>query len=308
MVPAYAPTSFARRNARAPVETTLVDYLLARGHDVWLENWRASIDLPPTEWTLDDAAAFDHPRAVEALMQETGASSVRAVVHCQGSTGFMMSAVAGLLPAVDRIVTNAVSLHPVVPVMAAAKLRWAIPAVAPFFPFINPQWGLHAPHMRARLLTAVVRATHHECDNIVCRYASFTYGVGFPTLWRHENLNEATHEWLTREFASVPVSFFRQMARCVRRGRLVAARQHPGLPSDFAAQEPKTDARVSFFAGALNRCFLPASQKRSHAFMSRYRPNHHSLTILPGYGHLDVFMGARAATDVFPLIARELES
>ncbi len=38
---------------RAPVRTSLVDYLVARGYDVWLENWRASIDLPPTSgvWT-----------------------------------------------------------------------------------------------------------------------------------------------------------------------------------------------------------------------------------------------------------------
>jgi hypothetical protein len=29
--------------------------------------------------------------------------------------------------------------------------------------------------------------------------------------------------------------------------------------------------------------------------------------VIPGYGHLDMFMGARAAEDVFPLIAAELE-
>jgi len=41
---------------RAPVKTTLVDTLVERGYDVWLENWRASIDLPPNRWTLDQAA------------------------------------------------------------------------------------------------------------------------------------------------------------------------------------------------------------------------------------------------------------
>ena len=292
---------------RAPVQTTLVDYLLARGHDVWLENWRASIDLPPREWTLDDAALFDHPKAVEAIQAETGASRVGAVIHCQGSTSFMMSAVAGLLPSVDRIVTNAVSLHPVVPGLASVKLRWAVPAVGRFMPYLNPQWGLHAPDLRSKLLTAVVRATHHECDNIVCKYASFTYGVGFPTLWRHENLDAATHEWVKGEFASVPMTFFKQMGTCVKRGRMVSVRGNPKLPADFTAQAPKTDARVTFLAGELNRCFLPASQRRSHAFMSRYAPGRHSLTILPRYGHLDVFMGARAARDIFPQIAQELE-
>ncbi len=45
---------------RAPVRETIVDALLAHGYDVWLENWRASIDLAPNLWTLDQAALYDH--------------------------------------------------------------------------------------------------------------------------------------------------------------------------------------------------------------------------------------------------------
>ena len=33
---------------RAPVETSFVDYLIEHGYDVWLENWRASIDFNQT--------------------------------------------------------------------------------------------------------------------------------------------------------------------------------------------------------------------------------------------------------------------
>ena len=204
---------------QAPVAETFVDALVAHGYDVWMENWRGSIDLPPNEWTLDQAALFDHPKAVEKVVEETGADRVKAVVHCQGSTSFMMAAVAGLVPQVDTIVTNAVSLHPVVPKVSALKLRVAVPAVGLMLRYLNPQWGLHAPNVPAKLLVALVRATHHECDNDVCRFVSFTYGTGFPTLWSHDNLNDETHEWVKQEFAHVPLSFFRQIARCVARGR-----------------------------------------------------------------------------------------
>jgi hypothetical protein len=292
---------------RAPVATTLVDYLTDRGWDVWLENWRASIDLPPNEWTLDDAAVHDHPAAVKVVAEHTGASTVKAIIHCQGSTSFMMSAVAGLLPQVDCIVTNAVSLHTVVPTSAGLKIRFALPPVGLITKFINPQWGLRSPDLKSKLITALVRATHHECDNMVCKYASFTYGVGFPTLWRHENLNAATHEWLKGEFASVPLTFFKQMGRCIRAGHLVATRGYRSLPADFVSQEPQTGARIAFFAGEFNRCFLAESQRRTHAFFSRFRPNYHTLTVVPRYGHLDMFMGERAAQDVFPLIVAELE-
>lgn len=62
---------------RPPVETTFVDALLAHGYDVWLENWRASIDLPPTQWTLDQAALYDHPSAVRKVLEETGANTLK---------------------------------------------------------------------------------------------------------------------------------------------------------------------------------------------------------------------------------------
>src|ERR1044071_4728803 len=58
---------------RAPVKTTLVDELVTRGYDVWLENWRASIDLPKNEWTLDQAALYDHPAAIKKIVEITGA-------------------------------------------------------------------------------------------------------------------------------------------------------------------------------------------------------------------------------------------
>ena len=53
----------------------------------------------------------DHPAAVRKVVEETGAEKVKAIIHCQGSTSFMMSAVAGLVPEVKTIVANAVSLH-----------------------------------------------------------------------------------------------------------------------------------------------------------------------------------------------------
>lgn len=293
---------------RAPVDTTLVDRLIDHGYDVWLENWRASIDLPPNTWTLDQAAVFDHPQAVRTVVQKTGASSVKAVIHCQGSTSFMMSAAAGLVPDVTTIVTNAVSLHPVVTPRSRFKLRTAIPMVSPIMDYLNPQWGLDAPTLPAKLIALVVMLTHHECDNLVCRQASFTYGSGFPTLWRHENLNESTHEWLKQEFAHVPLSFFRQIVKCVNRGTLVAVDGRAELPEDFGAQPPRTDARIAFVAGERNVCFLPESQRRTFEFFSRHQPGRgHTLHILPNYGHLDVFMGKNAAHDVFPVLINELD-
>ena len=291
---------------RAPVERTLVDELVDAGYDVWLENWRASIDLPPNEWTLDQAAVFDHPAAVRKVVGETGTDELKAVIHCQGSTSFMMSAVAGLVPEVKTVLANAVTLHTVIPRLSKLEIGKITPLVRRFTPYVDPQWGLHAPTLTAKALTLLVRLTHHECENIVCRWASFTYGTGHPTLWRHENLNAATHEWVKGEFAHVPLTFFAQMARCVDAGHLVTVEDRPELPPDFVAQEPQTDARFVFFSGKQNVCFLPESQERTYRYFDELRPGYHKLYELPSYGHLDVFMGKDAARDVFPLMLEEL--
>jgi pimeloyl-ACP methyl ester carboxylesterase len=293
---------------RPPVERSMVDVLLDAGWDIWLENWRASIDLEPARWTLDQAAVLDHPPAVRTVLEHTGGDELKAVVHCQGSTSFVMSAVAGLLPQVTTIVSNAVSLHPVIPSFSELKIRAIAPLIARLTPWIDPQWGLGPPDAVARAIVGLVKLTHHECDNPVCRMVSFTYGTGFPTLWSHENLNDATHEWVKHEFAKVPFTFFAQMARSVAQGHLVPVEGRPELPEDLVAEPPKTDARFVLLAGADNHCFLAESQRRTFEFLDRHRPNHHALHVLPGYGHLDVFMGKRAAHDIGPTIIEELET
>ncbi|SFM48587.1 esterase [Nitrosomonas communis] len=291
---------------RAPEKETIVNALIEAGYDVWLENWRASIDFPANTWTLDQAALYDHPYAVRKICEETGYKTMKAIIHCQGSTSFMMSTMAGLLPQVTTIVANAVTLHPVVPAWSAFKLNFVVPLVNMLTPYVNPHWGVEASTWIAKIMTALVKLTHHECNNIVCKWVSFTYGSGFPALWRHENLSENTHEWLKEEFGNVPLRFFQQMARCVHKGNLVSVEGFPELPSDYVATPPKTEARFSFFCGEKNRCFLPESQEKSWAYFNKLQPNFHTFHRLPEYSHLDIFMGKNAARDVFPIMIEEL--
>jgi hypothetical protein len=285
-----------------------LDHMLAvAGFDVWNLDWRASIDQAPNEWTLDQAAMFDYPAAVARITEVTGASEVRALVHCQGSTSFMISLCAGLLPEISMVVSNAVSLHPVVPALARAKALYAVPTLGRFMPYLNPQWGLSAPRGLPWVFDQYVRTIHHECNNPVCKWSSFTFGSGFPTLWRHENLTEATHDWLAGEFAHVPMTFFRQIGRSIKAGHLVSTGEFDRIPASVVAAAPRSDARIVLLAGQVNDCFVPEAQARSWDFLDRHAPGRHSFVELAGYGHLDVFIGRNAPADNFPLIVAELQ-
>jgi hypothetical protein len=292
---------------RAPEPVNIVNALVADGWDVWLENWRASIEVPPNHWDLDQAAVFDHPAAVRHILAATGAKSLKALIHCQGSSSFAYSAVSGLLPEVDTIVSNAMSLHPIVPNWSKFKLNHVVPRLTAALPFVDPHWGAKPPRRwLERALVRLVALTHLECRNDVCKLVSFIYGSGHPALWRHENLSAATHEWLKNEFGPVPLTFFEHMAKCVRMGKLMPLGKVEGLPPDPLGGPPATNARFVLLAGKLNRCFLPESQHKTFSYLDFYQPGYHRVRDLPGYGHLDVFMGRYAARDTFPLILEEL--
>ena len=303
------PGSGVRANLfRAPVKTSLVDCLVAKGYDVYLENWRASNDLNVEKWTLDQAAYNDHPRAVEKIVERTGRNDVQAIVHCQGSTSFVMSVAAGLVPQVKTVITNSVSFHPIVPSLSRLKIMLMTPVMSALrIKKVNPHWGEDAPNPIAKSMRLLVRTTHRECDNTTCRMVSFIFGAGRPALWSHANLNPQTHFWLKGEFGDVPMTFFQQMKRSVAAGHLVAVSGLPGMPSDFGVDPPKTDARFVFFTGLDNKCFHPRAQKASFEWIKKHVPGNHTFHPLEGYGHLDVFMGRDSARDIFPTMVAELD-
>jgi hypothetical protein len=290
---------------RPPLEHTLVDALLDDGFDVWMVNWRSSIDLRPIAWTLDDAAAYDYPAAVRLILERTGARTLKAFVHCQGSTSFMISVISGLLPEVTTVVTNAVSLHTILPPWSAIKIRALSPLVRRYSPTLSPRWGYRSEGPLSRMIRIGVVATHPECDNAVCAMASFTYGSGHPALWAHRNLDQATHDWISGEFAGAPMTFFAQMRTSVIAGHLVPTGDVDLIAPDLMAA-PRTDARMSFLAGGDNRCFLPESQRLSFEHFDRLSPGRHTHHEFPGYGHLDVIFGANAWRDTHPVIVQEL--
>ena len=131
-----------RANLWNPPSDNLVKQLTKNGFDLWMLNWRSSIDLPAVRYTLDDAAVLDMPRAVQEVRDRTGAKKIKALIHCQGSCAFMMAITAGLLPDVSMVISNSSALHPVMPWQARLKLPLAVAFLnRERISGINPQWG-----------------------------------------------------------------------------------------------------------------------------------------------------------------------
>jgi predicted alpha/beta hydrolase len=283
----------------SPMPRSIVDVLVEAGFDVWLGNWRGSIDLPECDYTLDEVARFDHPALIATVLRETGAATLKAVVHCQGSTSFALACAGGLVPEVTDVVSNAVSFHVDVPRLSKLQMQMLLPLLSVGYPGFDPQWTVRPTALRARLLAAWARTVRRECREPVCQMANYTYGVGGNILWDHANIDPPTHRWIAREFGWVPTTFFRQMSRCAAAGHLVAASGFDELPEDVVSSPPRSRPRWTFLAGAANRCFLASSQERSFAWLDSLEPGRHAHVEIAGYTHLDVFFGRDAERDVF---------
>jgi hypothetical protein len=308
-----------------PVGTSFAEYLLALGYDVWVESWRASIDLPPNEYTLDHAARHDHPRAVQTILDvcdaERAASdeapvALKAVVHCQGSISFMMAAVAGWIdPRVTHIVSSAVSLFIDVTDSTWIKQRLAMPLVTSMFTGLDAQWGIRPTTPAAAVFAAVAKRMERRCGNPTCQVASFMYGSGWDVLFRHVDgdgrpwVADAVHEWAGRELGYTPLSLIAQVAESTRHGYIVPSASPPaGTPPAYLAALPQTRAQVTFIAGDHNNMFRWQGQHRAARFIDEsLGPGQADFVVLPGFGHLDTFWGREAPDVVFPAIGAGLE-
>jgi pimeloyl-ACP methyl ester carboxylesterase len=271
-----------------PGQTGLPQTLIMAGYDVWLLDWRAHANTP---WTIEDVAAEDIPDAISQVAAVTH-RPVKVVAHCIGAIATMRAAVEGHLPAVTTLITNAVSLHPLIPRASYVRMRALVPLSWSYPTFLNPQWGKGTPGFWPTLFRLSARYGLSGCGDPTCRLIRWLYGE----VWDHKNLTDATHHWLLSQFHQVPVSFYQHLSGCIREG-------HMDLP-----EHARTEARCVFLAGETNRCFVPRSQILSYLWMQEHSERQdHRLYVKKGYGHLDMFVGEYAERDIFPTIVKELE-
>lgn len=289
------------------IETNLVEFLTAHGYDVWLLDFRASIELPAshTRFTGDEIALNDFPAAVARIRHITGSPSVQAVVHCFGSTTFFMSMLAGL-PGVRSIVASQVATHMVTPRLTRLKSAIYMPDVLDRLGVesLTAYTDRHADwkdRLYDRFLDAFPEDEEEKCRSAVCHRITFMYSL----LYEHDQLDQATHDALHEMFGVANIAAFEHIASMVRAGGLRASDgEDIYLPHVRRLALP-----ITFIAGAENSCFLPSSTERTMEYLSGANdPGLYKRVVVPNYGHIDCMFGKHAARDVYPHILEHLEA
>lgn len=295
----------SRMYALDTIETNLLEFLFESGFDVWLLDYRLSIDLPSAvrPSSFDEVATRDFPAAVARVREVTGAESIQVVAHGVGSQAFTMAMLAGL-QGVRSAVCSQVSAHLRAPLTNRVKASLFSHDLLDRLGFdglrVDPEPDVDWPErVLATLLQAHPVEGEERCGSAVCRRITAMYGP----LYEHDRLNRATHDALPRLFGHANLRAFAHLIRNLRAGHIVDERgENAYLPHLDRLAIP-----VTFLHGADNACLLPESTRLTASALAERNGAHlyrwHSI---PGYGHVDCMFGEHAVRDVYPLILRHL--
>ena len=289
------------------IETNLLEYLVAHGYDVWLLDYRNSIELPAAtlQSSGDDVAIMDYPAAVRKVLDLTGVKSVQMVVHCWGSTTFFMAMLAGL-EGVRSAVASQIATEIRTPLATHLKTGLHLPSflnalgIKTLTAYVDNHEALLAKLYDDGLRLYPIELKN-RCTSSTCHRITFMYAP----LYEHANLNEATHDALHEMFGFANMKAFMHLARLTNTGHLV----------DFNGKDvymPHLDRLaipIAFIHGAQNECFLPESTALTVDELARANgSNLYQRHVIQGYGHIDCIYGKNAVNDVYPLVLEHLEA
>ncbi|WP_328663854.1 alpha/beta hydrolase [Streptomyces sp. NBC_00328] len=289
-----------------PETRNLVDVLLDDGYEPWLLDWRGSCRLPYNEtgqrYTYDDVALHDIPDAVARIRERIGDRPLFVVAHCIGSLALSLSMTAGLVPGLAGVVSQGVFLTP--KLAGRTSLRMTVAGELLKNRIDHIPVDFRKVGLRSRYTPLFALASRGAvCPDPTCQILhNSAWGSG-ASLFLHENLSETTHDRLAELLGPAPLWILPHLRR-IELARSVVRwhdtdHRYRALPPNALDAAARIDTPVLLLAGSENGLWLD-SQKLCHEVLAHRRPELDvSYTEIPGYGHLDTFLGRGAALDVF---------
>ncbi|MCP4360869.1 MAG: choline dehydrogenase [Chloroflexi bacterium] len=289
------------------IDTNMLEYLFANGYDVWLLDYRASIELPyaTTQHTADDIAHYDWPAAVNTVLATTGADSIQTVAHCYGAITFSMAMLAGL-QGVRSAVCSQVGAHiNVIPsnqIKSGLYLGTLLEKLGvknlTMYTDAHDNW---LDHLYNKALNLYPIAAEERCNSPVCHRVTFLYAP----LYEHDQLNNATHNVLHELFGVASISNFRHVETLTQKGHLVDVESK----ETYLPHVERMAIPISFIHGAENETWTPESTERTYNWLREHNGKGlYSRYLIPNYGHIDCIFGKNAVKDVYPFILQHLEA
>ncbi|MEX0874152.1 MAG: GMC family oxidoreductase N-terminal domain-containing protein [Actinomycetota bacterium] len=285
-------------------EISLAEYLYKNGYDVWLFDSRTGIQLPSARepFTLDEVAKQDWPAGVDRVRDVSGKSSVQVFAHCTGSLTFQMAMLAGLHGVRSGVCSQVtVNLRP--GRQMRVKLKLPVDGLLKRLKLetLEPDDRRTLRNYLIDVLLRVLPMPREErCGQALCRWINAVYGITH----RHAQLNDATHRALHEMFGVGDLTAARQFGESMRTGHVVDSEGN----DTYRTHPQRLAIPLLFLHGDKNSFFLPEGSEETVEWLrSMNDPGLYKRELLPGYAHLDTFLGKNAHIEVYPKILDHLE-
>lgn len=265
------------------------------------------------------------------------------IAHCMGSVAFSSGLLDGTIPAswVRGVTCSQVFMNPIWNTPNMIKASAGPIPLDRLYGLVAGHWfscstsrddslvqrGLN------QLLRFLPDARREICNSASCHRVSLTFG----RCWSHRNLNEATHRQIDRFFGGVSMRLLHLLMRMGREGHVMSNGPLFDRLTSRANVERLRGVPFLLFVGSENAVLSPESTERTYevlcdTFGTRAgrgqgvgaegagegaAHDHHDhdaggivdyrRRVVPGYGHLDCWMGRNAWKDVYPMVRAEVD-
>ncbi|KOS19571.1 Cholesterol oxidase [Escovopsis weberi] len=285
-------------------------------HRIGMLRWTRGQRWTTYDARLDIKACLERIRSVQAEPKK-----IYTIAHCMGSVAFSCGLLDGTIPAswILGITCSQVFMNPIWAPLNMAKATSPL-ALDKMYNSLLGDWlectTSKSDTLSQQALNQMLRFYPEErsemCANAACHRTTLLFG----RCWSHHNLNEATHRNIDRFFGGSSMVCIDLLKRMGSNGHVST-----NAPAYRTLTTDDNVARLRgipflFFSGGESAVLSPAATEKTFERLrdtfgvSAGLPSggvQYRRRVVPGYGHLDCWMGKDAWRDVYPFVREEVD-
>ena len=299
-------------------KTSMAQFLIESGYDVWLLDYRLSPQLPGGQlpggtWSINDIARFDIPEAIEAVLDSYPGKRLHVFAHCVGAAAMSMAILRGWITSrqIASFALNAI--HPWIMPSPYNLVRAKVGAAFGdqingkyLDPIIQKEGAVDATQtLLDRVAFSVARfperegAQHDfgqaELTDAICDRMTFLYG----RMWRHANVRRIHSAWQDL-VGKAPPAVYRHLFYMLGRERIVDCEGRDRYIDPTRLQN-WTGIRTLFLHGEESEVFNPQSATRSAIRLSQALQSSTPIRLrrIVDFGHMDPILAGTAPRESY---------
>ncbi|KUI63878.1 Cholesterol oxidase [Cytospora mali] len=281
----------------------------------------------------DDYAKKNKLASDSAELKKFKPPKTYTIAHCMGSVAFSSGLLDGTIPSswILGITCSQTFMNPIWNTMNMIKASVGPIPMDKLYSMVAGSWfscstsrnDSFVQRALNQLLRFVPDHRRELCNSASCHRISLTFG----RCWNHNNLNEATHRQIDRFFGGVNMRLLSLLEKMGTKGHVMG-----NAPLREVLTTPENIERLRglpflLFVGGDNAVLSPEATEKTYeilcdTFGTRAggrgvgvagESAHDSAgveyhrRVVPGYGHLDCWMGRNAWKDVYPMVREEVD-